>query len=93
MKKKTLAIGALAATSLLAGGWAVAQSAHRGHGGMRPMMNGMDHGMMKEMGPGMMKGMGHEMGPGMKTEAWPIYDYRTFGADLNAGAHGGGGSD
>lgn len=29
-----------------------------------------------------------EMGPGMKTEAWPIYDYRTFGADLNAGAYG-----
>ena len=29
-----------------------------------------------------------EMGPGMKTEAWPIYDYRTFAADLNAGAHG-----
>jgi hypothetical protein len=67
MKKKTLAIGAIAATSLLAGGWAVAQSAHQGHGGMGPMMNGMDHGMMmKEMGPGMMKGMGHEMGPGMK---------------------------
>ncbi len=30
-----------------------------------------------------------EMGPGMKTEAVPIYDYRTFGADLNAGAYGG----
>jgi muconolactone D-isomerase len=30
-----------------------------------------------------------EMGPGVKTEAWPIYDYRTFAADLNAGAHGG----
>jgi muconolactone delta-isomerase len=29
-----------------------------------------------------------EMGPGMKTEAWPIYDYRTFAADLQAGAHG-----
>ena len=33
-----------------------------------------------------------ELGPGMKTEAWPIYDYRTFGEDLNAGVHGGGGS-
>jgi muconolactone delta-isomerase len=30
-----------------------------------------------------------EMGPGMKAEAWPIYDYRTFAADLEAGAHGG----
>ena len=29
-----------------------------------------------------------EMGPGMKTEAWPIYDYRTFAADLNEGAYG-----
>jgi muconolactone D-isomerase len=29
-----------------------------------------------------------EMGPGVKTEAWPIYDYRGFAADLNAGAHG-----
>ena len=29
-----------------------------------------------------------EMGPGVKTEALPIYDYRTFAADLNAGSHG-----
>jgi muconolactone delta-isomerase len=29
-----------------------------------------------------------EMGPGMKTEAWPIYDYRTFAADLNEGTYG-----
>ena len=29
-----------------------------------------------------------EMGPGMKTEAFAIYDYRTFAEDLNAGAHG-----
>jgi muconolactone delta-isomerase len=29
-----------------------------------------------------------EMGPGIKTEAWPIYDYRTFAADLDEGAHG-----
>ena len=29
-----------------------------------------------------------EMGPGMKIEAWPIYDYRTFAEDLDAGAHG-----
>ena len=30
-----------------------------------------------------------EMGPGMKTEAWPIYDYRTFANDLGEGAYGG----
>jgi muconolactone D-isomerase len=29
-----------------------------------------------------------EMGPGVKTEAWPIYDYRTYAEDLAAGAHG-----
>ena len=29
-----------------------------------------------------------EMGPGVKTEAWPIYDYRTFAQDLEDGAHG-----
>jgi hypothetical protein len=28
------------------------------------------------------------MGPGVRTEALPIYDYRTFAADLNAGAYG-----
>jgi muconolactone delta-isomerase len=30
-----------------------------------------------------------EMGPGVKTEAWPVYDYRTYAADLSAGAYGG----
>ena len=29
-----------------------------------------------------------EMGPGVKITSWPIYDYRTFAEDLNAGAHG-----
>ena len=29
-----------------------------------------------------------EMGGGVLTEALPIYDYATFAADLNAGAHG-----
>ena len=29
-----------------------------------------------------------EMGPGVRTEALPIYDYRTYAADLNAGAYG-----
>ena len=76
MKTKTLVISALAATTVLVGGWAVAQSVGpggfgppsmhgKGHDGMGPgMMKGMGHGM----GPGMMKGMGHGMkgaGPGM----------------------------
>ena len=30
-----------------------------------------------------------EMGPGVKTEAWPIYDYRSFAQALNDGTHGG----
>jgi LTXXQ motif family protein len=73
MKKKTLIIGAIAATAVLAGGWALAQSVGQGpmgigppfmhgHGayGMGPgTMKGMDHGMM--IGHGMMTGMG----PGM----------------------------
>ncbi len=75
MKKKTLIIGAIAATTTLVGGWALAQTVGQGpmgfgppfmHGqgadGMGPgMMRGMHHGM----GPGMMKGMDHGMGPGM----------------------------
>lgn len=30
-----------------------------------------------------------EMGAGVKTEALPIYDYRTYAKDLNEGAYGG----
>jgi muconolactone delta-isomerase len=29
-----------------------------------------------------------EMGAGVKTEAFPIYDYKTFAEDLDSGAHG-----
>jgi len=62
MKTKTLVIGAIAATSVFAGGWAVAQSV--GPGGFGPpFMRGKGP---DEMGPGMMKGMHHGMGPGMK---------------------------
>jgi hypothetical protein len=72
MKKKTLIVGAIAATTVLAGGWALAQSVGQGpHGFGPPFMRGqgpegMGPGMMKGMGhgPGMM-GMGHGMGPGM----------------------------
>ena len=68
MKTKTLVVGALAAATVFAGGWAVAQSVAldgfgppfmrgKGHDGMGPgMMKGMRHGMMKGMGPGMMHG-------------------------------------
>ena len=68
MKTKTLVVGAIAAATVLAGGWAVAQSVApdsfgppfmrgKGHDGKGPgMMKGMRHGMMKGMGPGMMHG-------------------------------------
>ncbi|KAB2919246.1 MAG: Spy/CpxP family protein refolding chaperone [Hyphomicrobiaceae bacterium] len=69
MKKKTVVISAIAAATVLAGGWAMAQSAGPGSFGP-PFMHGkgadgMGHGMMRGMGHGMMKGMGHGMGPGM----------------------------
>ena len=69
MNKKALMISAVAVTTVLASGWALAQSA--GHGPMGfgpPFMRGqgpdgmdhgpgmMSHGMMKGMGPGMMHG-------------------------------------
>ena len=62
MKTKTLVMGALAAATVFAGGWAVAQSvAPEGFG--PPFMRGKGH---DGMGPGMMKGMRHGMGPAMK---------------------------
>lgn len=71
MKKKTLAIGAIAVTGILAGGWALAQSAGQGPMGFGPPImrgqgpDGMGSGMMKGMGhgPGTM-GMDHNMGHG-----------------------------
>jgi LTXXQ motif family protein len=75
MKKKTVIIGAIAATTVLAGGWALAQSVGQGPNGFGPpfmrgqgpdgMGPGMMHGMHHGMGPGMMKGMDHGMGPNM----------------------------
>jgi hypothetical protein len=63
MKKKTLIIGAIAATTVLAGGWAVAQSVGQGPSGFGPpFMRGQDH---EGMGPGMMRNMRHGMGHGM----------------------------
>ena len=61
MKKKALLISAIAVTTVLASGWALAQST--GHGPMGfgpPFMRGQGP---DGMGPDMMKGMGH--GPGM----------------------------
>jgi len=65
MKKKVLVIGGIAATLVLVGGWALAQTAGHGPGGMGPgrmlgMHGQMGPGMHGQMGPGMMG-----MGPGM----------------------------
>ena len=68
MKKKTLVISAVAATTVLVGGWAVAQSVGPGPMGFGPpFMRGQGPEGMGWMGhgPGMMRGMGHGMGPGM----------------------------
>ena len=47
MKKKVLVIGGIVAATLLVGGWAFAQSAGHGPGGM----HGMGMGMHGQMGP------------------------------------------
>ena len=74
MKKRTLLIGGVAAVTLLAGGWAFAQSADHGpggfgSGGMMGMHGQMGPGMRGQMGPGMHgqmgPGMHGHMGPGM----------------------------
>lgn len=65
MKKKALVIGGIAAATLLAGGWAFAQSTGHGPGGMRGMGPGM-HGQMGPRMHGQMgSGMRGQMGPGM----------------------------
>jgi hypothetical protein len=61
MTRKALVISAVALTTVLAGGWALAQSVGLGPMGFGPpFMRGQGP---DGMGPGMMKGMGH--GPGM----------------------------
>lgn len=79
MKTKNLVIGAIAAATVFAGGWALAQSVGSDDFGP-PFMrgkgpDGMGHGMMKGMrpgmGPGMMGGMDHDMGSGMMTGMGP----------------------
>lgn len=74
MKKKALLIGGIAVASILAGGWALAQSADHDHGGAGPggmmgMRGQMGSRMHGQMGPGMHGQMGPgaqgQMGPGM----------------------------
>jgi hypothetical protein len=87
MKKSFLLIGAAAAATLIAGGWAFAQSHGpgfgpafmwgQGHAGMGP-------GMMQHMGRGMGRGMGHGMGPGM-SPAMMQQGGAGFGAGMGAG--------
>jgi hypothetical protein len=60
MKKKVLLVGAIATAAVLAGGWALAQTAGHGPGGMGP-------GMHAQMGPG----MHGQMGPGMQAHMGP----------------------
>jgi hypothetical protein len=76
MKKKALAIGGIAVTAALVGGWALAQTANPHPGGFGPpfmqaqgaegMGSGMTEHMRKGMGHGM---MGHGMRPGMMHSA------------------------
>jgi hypothetical protein len=79
MNTKALVIGAVAAATVFAGGWALAQTV--GSDGFGPPFmrgkgpEGMGHGMMKGMrdgmGRGMMEGMHHDMGPGMMHSMGP----------------------
>jgi LTXXQ motif family protein len=79
MNTKALVIGAIAAATVFAGGWALAQTV--GSDGFGPPFmrgkgpEGMGHGMMKGMrhgmGPGMMERMHRDMGPGMMHSMGP----------------------
>jgi len=66
MKRKTLVIGAIATTAVLASGWALAQSPGQFGPGMGTMhQKGPGMGTMHQKGPGM--GTMHQQGPGMGT--------------------------
>ena len=73
MKTRTLVIGGITVTALLAGGWALAQSVGPPSGFGPSFMRGQGHGGMGlDMMKGMHgKGMDHEMGPGMRRHGWP----------------------
>ena len=71
MKKKALAIGGIAVTAALVGGWALAQTASPGPGGFGPPF--MHAQGAQGMGPGMTEHMGRGMGHGMdgaRNGAW-----------------------
>jgi hypothetical protein len=80
MKKKALVIGGIAAATLLAGGWALAQSTGHGPGGM----HGMGPGMHGQMGPGMHGQMRGQMGPRMHGQKGP-----GMRGQMGPGMHGG----
>jgi hypothetical protein len=94
MKTKALLIGGIAAATLFAGGWALAQTTGPGSfgppfmGGMGPGemgSGGMGHGMMmQQMGPGMHQGKGAGMMGGASgfTFAYPA-QIETLKKDLN----------
>jgi len=63
--KKVLVIGGFVAATLLVGGWALAQSAGHGPGGMRGMGMGMHGQMGRGMHGTMGQGMRGQMGSGM----------------------------
>ena len=63
--KKVLVIGGFVAATLLVGGWALAQSAGHGPGGMRGMGMGMHGQMGRGMHGPMGQGMRGQMGSGM----------------------------
>lgn len=75
MKRKVLLIGGIAAATVFAGGWALAQTAGHGPGGFGP---GAIRGMHGQMGQGMGgmhgqmgQGMHGQMGPGMRGQMGP----------------------
>jgi hypothetical protein len=91
MKKKALAIGGLAVTAALVGGWALAQTVGTDLGGFGPSFmhgqgaGGMGPGMMQHMGMGMGgMGMGHGMmnGNGMMKGMGPGMMHGTPGRGL-----------
>jgi hypothetical protein len=79
MKKRTLAIGTVGVAALVAGGWALAQSAGPPSGFGPPFMHGKGHG---GMGPGMTNGMHgkgmHGMHPGMTKGMGPVHGRGSF---------------
>jgi hypothetical protein len=85
MTKKALLIGGIATATVLAGGFAFAQSTGYGPRGFGP--GGM-HGMHGQMGQGMHGGMGMhgQMGPGMRGQMGP-----GMRGQIGPGMHGGSG--